>query len=71
MEERTLSWKELLDKHWGSGANGMAPSLLTVTKEDNNASEKKAGDVDVHHSREESIKSPGEMWEGRKNAGAM
>lgn len=48
----------------------MAPSLLTVTK-DNNASEKKAGDVEVHQSREEFIRSPGEMWEGRKNAGAM
>lgn len=44
----------------------MAPSLLTVTKEDSNASEKKAGDADVHHKREEFIKSPGEMWEGRK-----
>ena len=48
----------------------MAPSLLTVTK-DNNVSEKKAGDVDVHHSREEFIKLPGEIWEGRKNVGAM
>lgn len=44
----------------------MAPSLLTVTKEDSSASEKKAGDMDLHHSREEFIKSPGEMWEGRK-----
>lgn len=44
----------------------MAPSLLTVTKEDSSASEKKAGDMDLHHSREEFIKSPGEMWEGRE-----
>lgn len=65
-EEHSLSWKELLDKYWDRRAKGQAPSPLTVTKEGTKASEKGRGGVDVQHSGERSLKSPGDMWEGRK-----